>query len=101
MGIDVEGLGFSSLVLIRLVALPPQEDFLRGRIKVNKKTGNIGKAGEGKEVTLARDKNEVRVETEIPFSKRYGCFGVYVNSYPLPGIIQVPEVPYQEVSEEK
>jgi hypothetical protein len=43
---------------------------LRGRIKVGKKTGNIGKMGEGKEVTLSKDKNEIRVETDIPFSKR-------------------------------
>lgn len=47
------------------------EDFLRGRIKVNKKTGNVGKPGEGKEVTLSRDKNEVCVEADIPLSKRY------------------------------
>lgn len=37
---------------------------------MNKKTGNIGKVGEPKEVTLSRDKNEIRVDTEIPFSKR-------------------------------
>lgn len=50
--------------------LPIQEDFLRGKIKIDKKTGKVGKSGEGKEVTLSRDKNEIRVETEIPFSKR-------------------------------
>ncbi len=38
---------------------------------MNKKIGvGVGKEGEGKEVTLVRDKNEIRVETEIPFSKR-------------------------------
>lgn len=47
-----------------------QEDFLRGRIKVNKKTGNIGRVGEGKEVTLSRDRNELKLEADIPFSKR-------------------------------
>ena len=44
---------------------------MRGRIKVNKKTGNIGKPGDGKEVTLSREKNELRVETDIAFSKRF------------------------------
>ena len=30
----------------------------------------VGKEGEGKEVTLSRDKNEIKVETETQFSKR-------------------------------
>ena len=45
---------------------------MRGKIKVNKKTGvGVGQPGEGKAVTLARDKNEIKVETDIAFSKRY------------------------------
>ena len=32
---------------------------------------NVGKPGEGKEVTLSRSKNEIEVTAEIPFSKRY------------------------------
>lgn len=43
-----------------------QEDFLRGKIKVNGKTGKLGS-----EVTLKRDKNEIAITSEIPFSKRY------------------------------
>ncbi|XP_003389760.1 PREDICTED: 60S ribosomal protein L22-like [Amphimedon queenslandica] len=42
------------------------EDFLRARIKVGGKTGNLGN-----EVNLARDKNLLTVTSEIPFSKRY------------------------------
>ncbi len=38
---------------------------------MNKKTSvGVGQPGEGKEVTLARDKNEIKVETDIAFSKR-------------------------------
>ncbi|XP_064383846.1 large ribosomal subunit protein eL22-like [Halichondria panicea] len=48
------------------------EDFLRGRIKVGGKVGtNVGRPGEGKEVTLSRAKNDIEVSAEIPFSKRY------------------------------
>lgn len=32
---------------------------------------NVGKPGEGKEVTLSRAKNDIEVSTEIPFSKRW------------------------------
>ncbi|KAL5492034.1 hypothetical protein EMCRGX_G017423 [Ephydatia muelleri] len=42
------------------------EDFLKSRIKVNGKAGNLGS-----EVALSRDKNEVQLTSHIPFSKRY------------------------------
>ena len=32
---------------------------------------NVGKPGEGKEVTLSRAKNDIEVSAEIPFSKRW------------------------------
>ena len=52
-----------------------QEDFLRGKIKVGGKVGvNVGKPGEGKEVTLARIKNEIEVVTDVPFSKRWALY---------------------------
>jgi len=60
---------------------------LRGKIKVNKKTGvGVGQPGDGKDVTLSRDKNEIKVETDIAFSKRYkpGAFNInnmYVYIY--------------------
>ncbi len=44
----------------------PQEDFLRGKIKVNGKTGKLGN-----EISLQRDKNEITVSSDIPFSKRW------------------------------
>ncbi|XP_062501865.1 large ribosomal subunit protein eL22-like [Corticium candelabrum] len=42
------------------------DQFLRQRIKVGGKTGNLGN-----EVQLAKDKNTVTVTADIPFSKRY------------------------------
>ena len=44
---------------------PPQEDFLRGRIKVNGKAGNLGS-----EVSLSREKNVISVTSDIQLSKR-------------------------------
>ena len=44
---------------------------MRARIKVGGKAGtHVGKPEEGKEVTLSRDKNEVLLSTDMPFSKR-------------------------------
>lgn len=73
----------------------------------------MGKIGEGKEVTLSRDKNEIRVETDIPFSKRLGEKGWNLclhsssfASWPLLSMLQSPtmqisQVPHQEVSQEE
>ena len=45
---------------------------MRPRIKVGGKAGvHVGKQDEGKEVTLYREKNEVILTTDMPFSKRY------------------------------
>ena len=45
---------------------------MREKIKVGGKAGvHVGKPDEGKEVTLSRDKNEVLLTTDMPFSKRY------------------------------
>ena len=43
-----------------------QETYLKERIKVNGKTGNLGTA-----VTVERTKAKVQVTSDIPFSKRY------------------------------
>lgn len=43
-----------------------QEKFLAERIKVNKKTGELGNA-----VVVSRDKSRITVEANIKFSKRY------------------------------
>lgn len=58
------GLGLPSLILPYCFVL--QEQFLRDRIKVNGKTGNLGN-----EVTLSKEKNTIAVSSDIPFSKRY------------------------------
>merc|ERR1712098_406914 len=42
------------------------EKYFQDRIKVNKKTGNLGDA-----VKVAREKTKVLVTAEMPFSKRY------------------------------
>ncbi|KAH7640195.1 60s ribosomal protein l22-like protein [Dermatophagoides farinae] len=42
------------------------ESFLKERIKVNGKTGNLGTA-----VTVERNKFKIFINTTIPFSKRY------------------------------
>jgi len=41
------------------------EDFLRAKVKVNGKTGNLGN-----EISLSRDKNEIQITSDISFSKR-------------------------------
>ena len=42
------------------------ETYLKERVKVGGKTGNLGK-----DVTLAREKNRLVVTSSVPFSKRY------------------------------
>merc|ERR1719240_1555033 len=42
------------------------EKFLKDRIKVDGKTGNLGDR-----VSVARDKSKINVQAEAPFSKRY------------------------------
>merc|ERR1712098_273626 len=42
------------------------EKYFQDRIKVNKKTGNLGDA-----VKVAREKSKVLVTAEMPFSQRY------------------------------
>jgi len=42
------------------------ETFFNDRIKVNKKTGNLGE-----KVKVSRDKAKITVQAELPFSKRY------------------------------
>ncbi|CAI8027802.1 60S ribosomal protein L22 [Geodia barretti] len=42
------------------------EEFLKGRIKVSGKTGNLGD-----DITLNREKNVISVVSGIPLSKRY------------------------------
>eukprot|EP00353_Schmidingerella_taraikaensis_P014024 CAMPEP_0185578028 /NCGR_PEP_ID=MMETSP0434-20130131/11743_1 /TAXON_ID=626734 ORGANISM="Favella taraikaensis, Strain Fe Narragansett Bay" /NCGR_SAMPLE_ID=MMETSP0434 /ASSEMBLY_ACC=CAM_ASM_000379 /LENGTH=120 /DNA_ID=CAMNT_0028195741 /DNA_START=26 /DNA_END=388 /DNA_ORIENTATION=+ len=42
------------------------EDFLRAKIKVDNKAGNLGDS-----VAIAREANKVSVRSKIPFSKRY------------------------------
>mmetsp|Transcript_133965 Transcript_133965/g.232791 ORF Transcript_133965/g.232791 Transcript_133965/m.232791 type:complete len:124 (-) Transcript_133965:61-432(-) len=42
------------------------EKFLKERIKVEGKTGNLGE-----KVTVSRDKSKINVTAEAPFSKRY------------------------------
>merc|ERR1712222_140639 len=42
------------------------EKFLKERIKVEGKTGNLGD-----KVTVSREKNKIHVSAEAPFSKRY------------------------------
>ena len=61
------GVGFSSLVQYEHFQLFfKQEDFLRDKIKVNGKTGNLGD-----DVDLSRDKNLIHLKSKIPFSKRF------------------------------
>ena len=40
--------------------------YLHDRIKVNKKTGNLGT-----QVTIVQDKSKLIINAELPFSKRY------------------------------
>ena len=42
------------------------EKFLKDRIKVDGKTGNLGD-----KITVGREKNKINVTAEAPFSKRY------------------------------
>merc|ERR1712028_60089 len=42
------------------------EKFLKERIKVDGKTGNLGER-----VTVTRDKSKIHVSAEAPFSKKY------------------------------
>merc|ERR1719245_2826453 len=42
------------------------EQFFNDRIKVNKKTGNLGD-----KVKVSREKSKITVQAELPFSKRY------------------------------
>merc|ERR1712146_845807 len=42
------------------------EDFFKGRIKVEGKTGKLGD-----KVVVSRDKSKIHVTAEAPFSKRY------------------------------
>ena len=75
------GLGLPSLVPHTLS--PPhtlthtmsqsQEEFLKGRIKVNGKTGSLGD-----DITLSREKNMITVVSGIPLSKRCACVRVFV-----------------------
>merc|ERR1711865_843792 len=49
-----------------VIVLKDFESFLTQRIKVDNKTGNLGN-----NVTVATDKDQITVESKIPFSKRY------------------------------
>ena len=49
-----------------VIVLKDFEQFLTQRIKVENKTGNLGSS-----VTVAMDKDNLTVESKIPFSKRY------------------------------
>ena len=49
-----------------VIVLKDFESFLTQRIKVDNKTGNLGTA-----VTVATDKDQITVESKVPFSKRY------------------------------
>ena len=41
---------------------------------------HVGEPDEGKEVTLSRDKNEILLTTDMPFSKRLVAVATYVYS---------------------
>ena len=49
-----------------VIVLKDFENFLTQRIKVENKTGNLGTS-----VTVSMDKDNLVVESKIPFSKRY------------------------------
>ncbi len=49
-----------------VIVLNDFENFLKQRIKVDGKAGNLGSA-----VTVAKDSTSVVVQSSIPFSKRY------------------------------
>ena len=49
-----------------VIVLKDFESFLTQKIKVENKTGNLGTS-----VTVACDKDQIVVESKIPFSKRY------------------------------
>ena len=49
-----------------VIVLKDFEQYLSQHIKVDNKTGNLGSA-----VTVAMDKDQIAVESKIPFSKRY------------------------------
>lgn len=62
-----------------------QENYLKSRIKVNGKTGNLGT-----KITVGRDgDNVVTVEAELPFSKRWvlclsALYSVLLRPHPSP-----------------
>lgn len=49
-----------------VIVLNDFESFLKQKIKVDKKTGNLGSA-----VTVSKDSSSIIVQATIPFSKRY------------------------------
>ena len=49
-----------------VIVLKDFEQFLAKKIKVDNKTGNLGNS-----VTVGMDKDQIVVESKIPFSKRY------------------------------
>jgi len=49
-----------------VIVLGDFESFLRQRIKVDKKAGNLGNA-----VSVSKDSQNIIVQASIPFSKRY------------------------------
>ena len=49
-----------------VIVLNDFENFLKQRIKVDGKAGNLGSA-----VTVAKDSSSIVVQSSIPFSKRY------------------------------
>lgn len=50
----------------KVLATKDFEEFLRKRIKIDGKTGNMGE-----DVALASDSNKITLSSNIPFSKRY------------------------------
>ncbi len=48
------------------IVLQDFENFMKQKIKVDKKTGNLGNA-----VTVSKERDTLSVNTTIPFSKRY------------------------------
>ena len=62
---DIGGLGSPSLVHL-LTTTPTQTQFLKDRIKVEGKVNNLGSA-----VAVEGAKNQIVVNANIDFSKRY------------------------------
>nr|XP_020649450.1 60S ribosomal protein L22-like 1 [Pogona vitticeps] len=54
------------------------EQFLKEKVKVNGKTGNLGNI-----VHIERFKNKITVSSERQFSKRYVCFLSYSTLFDL------------------